>query len=393
MVSSRLDEGISPLVDGGARMTQAVQRWERQESPETLDLPILGRIEGCTHPESAELLPDGERFVFGNCAMTLGVQAYRAGAGLVYLDEQAFISVGRIGPDRSVSLVERRRISGLTATLGCDVVRRGSARFPVGTVFMAGGGNPVVRPGEQALIDPAQTHSQLLAFDPAITKVSGSIALWHGSPLAKRYNPIDQPNGLAVNAAGDLFFGDIPNGNPATVLPPPVPSAVYRIPCEAIDGLAAGDSAAATGVQRVLMPGFVNGVTVSPVDDSVWVVSCSSHDPAGGALYRLGKEDFASGVLPSPAIQGLGVLDGVSITRRGTVFVSNPRTGQTHALLADGSHRVVLGAGKPLARNPADINVCYPAALRGEPALLIPDVSVAAGPTDGTVTVLDIRGL
>jgi hypothetical protein len=107
----------------------------------------------------------------------------------------------------------------------------------------------------------------------------------------------------------------------------------------------------------------------------------------------LAEEEFASGALPEPAVRGLGVLDGVAITRRGTVFVSNPRTAQIHAFLADGSHRLVQSDRRPLARNPADINVCYPTALQGEPALLVPDVSVASRAGEGTVTVLDINGL
>lgn len=375
-------------------MTRTAQRWVRQESPATLNRPILGRIEGCSHPESAELLSDGTHFVFGNCAMTLGVSAYRAGAGLVYLEGESFVSIGRIGPGRAVDLVERSRVAGLTATLGCDILRRASARFPSGAIFMAAGGNPIVRRGEQSMVrDSVRIRPQILALDPAASQVIGRIPLWEGSPLAARYNPINQPNGLAVSASGDLYFGDIPNGNPQSVLPPPVPSAVYRIPYGALDGLAADHSAAAADVQRVLAPGFVNGVTVSPLDDSAWAVSCSSHDSARGALYRLSDAEFASGVLPAPSIHGLGVLDGVSISRRGTVFVSNPRTGEIHALLADGSHHLLLAEGKPLARNPADINVCYPTALGGEPALLIPDVSVAAQAGEGTVTVLDIHGL
>jgi hypothetical protein len=369
-------------------------RWSRDEAPAPLDLPMLGRIEGCTHPESAELLLDGEHFVFGNCAMTLGVAAYRRGAGLVYLEGEAFISLGRIGPDRTVRLVDRSRMAGLSATLGCDVLRRDTGRFPRGTVFMAAGGSPLVRAGESNLItDIERIRPMVIAIDAMSGRELGQIPLWSGSPIARRFNSLDQPNGLAINEAGDLFVGDIPNGNPDSVLPPPVPSAVYRIPNGALDALAAGEDPAASRVQRVLTPGFVNGITVSPLDGAAWAVSCSTHDAAGGALYRLAEEEFASGALPEPAVRGLGVLDGVAITRRGTVFVSNPRTAQIHAFLADGSHRLVQSDRRPLARNPADINVCYPTALQGEPALLVPDVSVASRAGEGTVTVLDINGL
>ena len=367
--------------------------WQRQSDPECLNVPKLGRIDGCTHPESAELLPDGEHIVFGNCAMTLGVQAYRQGKGLVYLEGVAFISLARIGPDRSVEMVKRKVIEGLTATLGCDILRKGTSVFPENTVFIAAGGNPIVRSGEEVIIkDPARVRPQAFAFDPLKGRVIGCIPLWEGSPIAKKFNAVDQPNGLAVSGAGDLYVSDIPHGNPDAVLPPPVPSAVYRIPYDALDSLSRGENGAADNVQRVLVPGFVNGVTVSPADGQCWIVSCSSHDPHEGALFRLLPEDFETGVLPKPAVSGLGVLDGVSFTRRGSVFVSNPRTGEIHAFLADGSHRLVLVDDKAVAVNPADINVCYPHCLDGEPALLVADVSVAAKAGEGTVTVLDISG-
>jgi hypothetical protein len=374
-------------------MNAETTRWERLESPPALNVPLLGRIEGCTHPESADLLEDGEHVVFGNCAMTLGIASFRQGAALVYLEGEAFISIARI-TGNEIELVDRERIAELTATLGLDVLPLATALFPKGTVFQAAGGNPIIRRGEEnATTDPERRRSHALAYDALTGEVRGQIPFWAGSRIAEKFNEIDQPNGLAIGANGDLFVGDIPNGNPESVLPPPVPSAVYHIPHAALDPLARGEAGSADGVRRVLTPGFVNGVTVSPVDGCCWVVSCSSHDEAEGALYRLTDADFDAGVLPDPAVSGLGVLDGVTFTRRGTVFVSNPRTGEIHAFLADGDHRLILADGAPIARNPADINVCYPRDRNGEPVLLVPDVSVAAGPGEGSVSFLDITGL
>jgi hypothetical protein len=368
-------------------------RWRRLEAPPTLNVSLLARIDGCTHPESADLLPDGEHIVFGNCAMTLGVPGYRKGAALVYLEDEAFVTLARLEAG-GITDVRRQQITGLTATLGLDVLPRATALFPAGAVFQAAGGNPVIRRGEATpASEPDRRRAQAIVYDPLAGKVLGCVPLWAGSQLARKFNEFDQPNGLAINAAGDLFVGDIPNGNPEAVLPPPQPSAVYHIPHAALDGLASDAPGSADGVRRVLTPGFVNGVTISPVDDSCWVVSCSSHDEAQGALYRLTDADFDAGELPEPAVSGLGVLDGVSITRRGTVFVSNPRTGELHALLPDGGHVLVLVEDRPVARTPADINVCYPRHLGGEPALLVPDVSVAADAGQGSVSILDITGL
>lgn len=374
-------------------MNQQRLQWQRQPEPRPLDVPVLGRIEGCTHPESADMLPDGEHIVFGNCAMRLGVQAYRGGKMLVYLEGEAFVSLARFTA-AGAALVARQQITGLTATLGLDVLRQGTECFPAGTVFQAAGGNPIVAPGGEVIAaEPDRRRSQALAYDALSGQVLGCIPLWEGMPLAQKFNAFDQPNGLAINPAGDLFIGDIPHGNPIDVLPSPVPSAVYRFAHASLDALSRGEPGSADGVQRVLVPGFVNGVTVNPVDGLCWIVSCSSHDEAQGALYRLTEAEWASGTLPEPAISGLGVLDGATFTRRGTAFVTNPRTSEIFALLPDGEHRLLLGDGRAPARAPADINVCYPAHRGGEPVLLVPDVSAMAADGAGTVTLLDITGL
>lgn len=355
---------------------------------------LLGRIEGCTNPESAELLPDGESFVFGNCAMMVGHPAYREGQGLVYLQGEAFISRARLNRSGSVALEERRLITGLTGTLGTDVLRVGTERFPAGTFFMAEGGNPITRPGAADLVtDPRQVRQRALAFDPLSGVELGSIPLWEGSEIAARFNALDQPNGLAIDSHGNLYVGDIPNGNPVAGAPPRGVSAVYRIPHEALDALASGTPGAADGVSRVVISGHVNGVTVSPLDDTCWSVSCSAHDPVQGGIYRLTDSDFATGKLPEPHVRGLGVLDGVGVTRRGTLLASNPRTSEIHAFTTDGVHHVVRLDGEPVVRMPADFNVCYPAALAGEPALLVTDISVGMPPGDATVAVVDISAL
>jgi hypothetical protein len=374
-------------------MTNSAPHWTRSDTPRTLTVPVIGRVEGCTHPESAELLPDGEHFVFGNCAMTVGIPAYREGKGLVYLEGEAFISLARLGADRSLQLVKKELVTGLTGTLGCDVLPRGTELFPAGTVFMAAGGNPFIRRGDDALGTPDRHKPCAIAFDPMSGEVRGRIPLWAGSPIAEKFNPIDQPNGLAINAAGDLFVGDIPNGNPVSVLPPPAPSAVYKIPHHALDALARGEADAARDVQRVLAPGFVNGLTVSRIDGECWMVSCSTHDVDEGGLYRLTDAEFERGELPQASVKGIGVIDGVGFTRRGAVVLTNPRNATVHLFTPDGDHVLLEGDGVVLGRNPADVNICYPACLGGdEPALLVPDVCVGPDSERSNVTILDLTG-
>ncbi|HEB88466.1 MAG TPA: hypothetical protein ENI85_02755, partial [Deltaproteobacteria bacterium] len=260
----------------------------------------MGRIDGCTNPESAELTIDDETFVFGNCALTMGIPGYRGGNGIVYLQGNAFISRARIDPSGSIELVERQLVTGLTATLGIDILRKATRRFPTGTAFVAEGGRPICHPASRELLTNVDLiRPRALAFDPETGEVRGEIPLWDGSAIANRFNALDQPNGLAVDAKGNLYVGDIPNSNPVDTLPPPVDSAVYRIPHDALDALAArDDESAARNVARIEVPGFVNGVTSSPVDDSIWIVSCSEHDPVRGGIYQLSERDFDRGTLP-----------------------------------------------------------------------------------------------
>jgi outer membrane protein assembly factor BamB len=352
---------------------------------------MLGAIEGCTNPESAELLPDGESFIFGNCRLAMGFEWFRAREGLVYLKGQAFISRGRISADGTVSLEERHLLTGLSSTLGSDVVRRGTDRIPAGSAMIVTDGKPATVDGS----GPADMQPRILCFDPLTGCEIASIPLWEGSAIAQRFNGLEQPNGLAADSDGNIYVTDIPNTNPDPdgTAPPPVPPAVYRIPHASIDGLIDGVSAAADGVLRVPMPGYVNGVTTSPLDGVAYAVSCSPvADPVHGGIYRLDLASFETGVQPPPLHAGLGPLDGVGVTRRGTLLAGNPLTGEIHAFCADGRHLQVVSTGRPIGM-PADFNVAYPRALDGEPALLVPDIAVGSEPAAGAVVVLDLSGL
>jgi hypothetical protein len=351
---------------------------------------LLGVIEGCTNPESAEMLLDGETFVFGNCALGVGFPWFRDGAGLVYLEGQAFVSRARVGADGTVVLEERRLIEGLTTTLGCDVLRDDTEVFPAGTVLMAVGGKPVAdRTGAAAPADP-----HVLAFDPASGTILGRLPLGEGSQLAKRFNGLEMPNGLAVGPDRMLYVTDCPHTNPLPdpSAPPLVPPAVYAIPFESFGALLEDAPGAADLVRRIVMPGYVNGATVSPVDGTCYAVSCSQDDPVKGGVYNLPPEAFDAGVQPPPLHQGLGLLDGVGVTRRGTVLAGNALTNEIHAFTAAGDHVLVAGAGVP-TQMPADFNVVYPRCLEGEPALLIPDIRVPSEPRCANVSVLAVPGL
>jgi hypothetical protein len=308
----------------------------------------------------------------------------------VYLDGQAFVSRARVSRHGDVTLEERRLITGLTTTLGCDVMRTDATALPEGTVLMAAGGKPVTRDGT----GPVQARPHVLAFDPGTGDILGRIPLGEGSRIAERFEPLEMPNGLALDQAGNLYVTDCPHTNPAPdpAAPPPSSPAVYRIPAAALGPLLRDEPGAAGAVTRVVMPGYVNGATVSPLDGTCYAVSCSPVDPVRGGVYRLSAGAFASGVQPPPLHRDLGQLDGVGVTRRGTVLAGTPLENKIHAFTPDGEHGLISGDGLP-CRMPADFNVVYPRCLDGEPALLITDIMVGTAPGDCTVSVLAIPGL
>ena len=369
-------------------------QYKRSESPTLFQGKLLGRITGCTNPESAELLPDGEHFVFGNCKLIVGVESFRAGHGIVYVKDEAFVSQGKVNPNGDVHLLNRKLIAKLTATLGIDILKRATTTLPHGTAFIVSGGNPQIE--NQTLLDPSKVVPAVIAFDGITGEIRGTIDLHEESPIGQKYNRIDQPNGCATDAAGNLYFGDIPNGNPDPdpSAPPPVPSAIYKIPHQAIDGLLSNSPKDAEHVQRIVIPNFVNGLTASPIDEAIYAVSCHALDEANGGIFRLESQDFDSGQLPSPIIRDIGLfLDGVGISKRGTLFASTPVTGEIHAFTPKGQHMIIRLGEETIVRMPADFNVCYPNATRGEPCILVTDISVGSPSEDGSVAVVELRGL
>jgi len=356
---------------------------------------ILGRIEGATNPESAELLDDGETLIFGNCTMVMGNPHHRAGKSLVYLEGRAFMSQAKITGEGRTEVTQRHLVQGLTGTLGTEVHRKGTKLWPAGTGLTACGGRPYATDLDAPLGTIEQARQQVYAFDPLTGEPRGRIALWAGSVVAEALgHHVEMPNGIAVAPNGDLYLADNPNTNPEAAEPPPVPSCVYRIPYESIDGLLEDDPEAAKTVRAVEWVGWFNGVAASPVDGSAWVVTSSYHDPLNGAVIRLDADDFEAGRLPEPFVRDLGICDGAAVTKRGTVFATNPIAKEIFVFPTDGSRQRLVIDGEQLpVKNPADINVVYPAFLDGEPALTVGDICVGSEPGTAQVLVLEIGGL
>ncbi|MGH6633816.1 MAG: hypothetical protein ACREB0_10675, partial [Sphingopyxis sp.] len=291
---------------------------------------LIGRIEGCTNPESAELLADGETIVFGNCTILLGIESYRAGRGITYAQGEAFISRARLAGRGDVPLLERRFIDGLTGTHGIDILPVATAKLTKGTAFITEAAGPQTVRGSGRILPKSAYQSNLAVFDPNAGILLGALPLGVGSAIAAKFSDLEQPNGLAFGANGDLYVSDMA---PAAEVPgwdSVSPSAIYRIPHGAIDDLMAGKEGAADAVQRLLTPGKTNGLTRSWRDGSILSVSCSPNDPVAGGVYRYSLADFGSGQQPAPLIAGLGIIDGVGETRRGTFIASTPPTSEVH---------------------------------------------------------------
>jgi len=353
---------------------------------------LLGSVTGLVNPESAELTPDGRAIIVANAAITT-LPSFRGGNGLVYRAGEAFISRLALSPAGLV-MEEERLVDGLTGALGTDFLTRATTTYPAGSALTAAGGSPMTTDAV-TVVPSAEARPHVAVYDPTTGEVLPPIPLWEGSALAKRFNAFEQPNGLAVDGDGNVYVTDIPNTSPDGMFATPVPSAVYRLPHGALEALAEDLPGAADAVERIEMPGWINGATVSKQDGAVWVVSCSPQCPVGGGAYRLTAEHFATGMLPEPTFRDLGgaggILDGVGVTRRGTVVVTDPVTPRIQALTTDGRRLLLRFGGDEGLSNPADVNVCYPDALGGEPALIVPDVSARGG--SNAVYLLELAGL
>lgn len=367
---------------------------EASESPQQLAVKLLGVIEGATNPESAEMLDDGETIIFGNCTLTFGNPNHRGGKSLFYLRDQAYVSRARFTAD-GLETTEPKLVPGLTGTLGVDVHRGGTTKLPAGTGMVACGGKPFATDATSPLGTDEEARQQVLFIDPMTGEVRGRIGLWAGSPIARALgHHVEMPNGLAAAPNGDIYVADNPNTNPESINPPPVPGCTYRIPFEAIDALLEDDEVAAQSVRAVAFEGWFNGCAASPTDNAAWSVSCCYEDPLNGAIFRISEDDFEASRLPEPFVTGLGILDGVAVSRRGTVMATNPLTKEVHVFPTDGTHCVLRVDGDLLpARNPADINVVYPKHMNGEPALLVGDIAMGTEPGGGQILVVDITGL
>jgi hypothetical protein len=378
---------LAPLVAIAVLQFVVVPRTSAQEPPKGATLPahpvrgkLVQTVKAFDNPEAAIFSDDG-RFVFIANAAELGLKD----KGFHFIEKGGFVSKLAVQPDGSLTMVEPRLLTGLTAPLGMAVNTVATRTFPKGTIFICTGAFPLADASGNEIKDPGRLTSKLVAFDVE-GRVLGEIPWTAGSVLAKAGGgAATLPNAAGFDKTGHLYVADtgLAGGKPG----------VMMIPHDALDDLAAGKTPASMPL-FIAMPGAPDGVEVSPVDGTINVntvgTAAGMNDPDKGGMWRLSRDDFKAGRLPRSFASGLGALDGLAFTANGTrldtqilqptyITVVRPGSDSATMLQIDGLDRELAG--------PADIAVFT--RPDGSSLLVIPELSaLSPSATDNAVDVV-----
>jgi len=327
---------------------------------------LLQTVKAFDNPEGTIFSLDG-RNVFVSSSAELGMPD----KGFHFTEKAGFVSKLAVQPDGTLTMVEPRLITGLTAPLGMAVNPVPTRMFPRGAVFLCTGGFPLADAQGNSVTDPARLTSKIVVFD-VDGKILGEIPWSVNSLLASLAGgPATLPNADGFDRDGNFYVSDtgLANGSPG----------VFMIPHAALDDLASGRVPSEMPM-FIPMPGAPDGVEVSPIDGSIHVntvgVAAGMNDRAKGGMYRLIKGDFKIGRLPAPFSQDWGALDGLVFTAAGTRLDTQILPPNFVTVLPHGSSSPMVlnieGLVRPLA-GPADIAVFK--RPDGSSLLLIPELS------------------
>jgi hypothetical protein len=160
-------------------------------------------------------------------------------------------------------------------------------------------------------------------FDPGSGKCLGKICLGMKSEFAKITGaPVMLVNALAFDLQGNLYIVDTGFGHNTYQPEFKYAGGTWKVPAESIDALAAGE-APPSPPQFIPNPSWPDGVEVSPITGDIWIntvmpVIDGVPDPYKGGMWALRDVDFVKGVQPDALYTGLGRLDGLDFTVRGT---------------------------------------------------------------------------
>jgi hypothetical protein len=327
---------------------------------------LLQTLNAFDNPEGAVFSDDG-RFVFVSNAAELGTPD----KGFHWTERGGFVSKLAVNADGTLAMANPRLITGLTAPLGMAVTTVATAKFPKGSIVLCTGGFPLATAAGTPITDPRRLTSKLVVFD-VDGKILGEIGWDADSPLARvTGGPATLPNAAGFDTDGNLYVADsgIGGGRPGLLM----------IPHGAIDDLASGRTPT---LLPVFLPvaGLPDGVEVSPVDGTIHLntvgQAAGAEDPAKGGMWRLTREDVMARRLPSPFRTGLGALDGLAFTARGTRLDTQILQPNYITVVPPGSDTVMTLAIDGLTRSlagPADIAILKRS--DGTSLLVIPELS------------------
>jgi hypothetical protein len=344
---------------------------------------VIQRLNAFDNPEGSIFSADG-RFMFVSNSAELGMPD----KGFHWTHKAGYISKLAVQSDGTLKMVNEKLITGLTGPLGMAVSPVATRKFPMGTVFLIEAWAPLAEADGTEVKDPSVLDPKIIAFDTD-GKILGAIKMGASSPAAAAAGVIATlGNALSFDKEGNLYASD--TGIAGGTFNPPIPTkggGVYMFPVSSLDALADGQSAP---LFYIPVPnGGPDGMEVAP-DGAIHFNTVGGlaglKDPAAGGMYRLTKEDFKSGHLPAPFVQGLGALDGLDFagnvrldteTKNSNSVVVTPPYGMPMMLTYDQDLKLA---------GPADIAVLK--MPDGSYLLVIPELS-ATSPNnhDNPVTV------
>jgi len=284
--------------------------------------PVKGKVVNVLgifdNPEGALTSMDGEYLFVSNSALHGD-----ASKPFGWTEKAGSISKLKIGPDGSLTLLDRVFIKDLTGPLGMACANKSTAKFPRGSIYATAGSGPMALPDGTPITDQSRHKPKIVIFDPGSGEILGEIGLCMKSAFAKITGaPVMLVNALAFDKAGNLYIVDTGFGCDTYKPAFKYAGGTWKVPAESIDALAAGEPPPSPP-QFVPNPSWPDGVEVSPITGEVWIntvmpVMEGVPDPYKGGMWALRDIDFVKGTQPDPLFTGLGRLDGLDFTVRGT---------------------------------------------------------------------------
>jgi hypothetical protein len=238
-----------------------------------------------------------------------------------WTEKAGSISKLKIGPGGSLTLIDRVFVKDLTGPLGMACANKSTGKFPRGSIYATAGSGPMSLADGTPITDQSRHKPMVLIFDPGSGKCLGKISLCMKSAFAKITGaPVMLVNALAFDKAGNLYIVDTGFGHDTYKPAFKYAGGTWKVPAESIDALAAGETPPSPP-QFIPNPSWPDGVEVSPITGEIWintVMPPMDSDPYKGAMWALRDVDFIRGTQPDALYTGLGRLDGLDFTVRGT---------------------------------------------------------------------------